>query len=127
MPHVAWTLTDESTGTPVVFSFPINPNDFDPPARKAGVTWMRSTAPNGQALIFQGLNEVAEGQMAGAVLTAQFFTDLDVWASKWYPLTLVDDLANSYEILITGITWKRLNRHTHPHRYDYTIKFVEIA
>ena len=108
MPHVAWTLTDSSTGSPVIFSFPINPKEFDPPARKAGITWMAPTAPNGQPLIWQGLDEPGEGSMAGAVLTSAFKDDLDEWARKWYPMVLTDDLGNAYSILITQISWSRL-------------------
>jgi hypothetical protein len=126
MVHTPWKLTDLSTGTPVDFLFPINPNQFDPPARKAGVTWMRTTAPNGQALIWQGLDAPGEGSFAGAVNTSGFYTDLNTWARKWYPLVLTDDLANTWNILITEISWKRLNRHIWPHRYDYTVRFTEI-
>lgn len=127
MPHVAWTLDDLTAAVPEQFVFPINPNEFDPPGRKAGITAMRTTAPNGQALIWQGLDEPGEGQMSGAVLTSEFKDALDAWATKWYPLVLTDDLNNTYNILITQITWKRLNRHTHPHRYDYSIHFTVVS
>ena len=37
MVHVAWTLTDNSTGSPVVYTFPINPNEFEAPGRRANM------------------------------------------------------------------------------------------
>lgn len=126
MPHVAWTLQDLSTSTPATMSFEINPNTFSPPGTKAGITWMRTTAPNGQSLIWQGLNDVPEGKMSGAVNSSGFKASLDEWATKWYPLVLTDDLGNTFNILITAISWTRLNRHLFPHRYDYDITFVIV-
>lgn len=127
MAHIAWTLTDVSTGTPVIYSFPINPNEFDPPKRMANITEEISVAANGSPVLFQGRDAVRSGQMSGVCRGAQMFDDLDLWASKWYPLTLTDDLARSYIIVIKEITWKRLRRAIEPNRYDYTIQFLIVG
>lgn len=127
MARVAWTLTDNSTGTPVVLSMTVNPNEFDPPNRRANITEELAVAANGNPVLFQGRDQVRRGSMSGLVHTSQQFDDLDFWASKWYPLVLTDDLANSWTIIITEITWKRIRRATHPHRYDYTVEFIVVA
>lgn len=127
MAHIAWTLTDNSSGTPVVFLFPINPNEFDPPNRRANITEEMSVAANGNPVLFQGRDQVRHGSMAGVVRGAQFFADLDAWASKWYPLVLTDDLTQSWTIIITEITWKRLRRAVEPNRYDYNIEFLVVG
>lgn len=127
MPHVAWTLTDNSTGSPEVWPFPINPNEFVPPNRRANITEEMAVAANGNPVLFQGRDQVRRGSMSGASRGSQMFTDLVAWTSKWYPLVLTDDLTNSYQILIVDVTWKRLHRTNEPHRYDYTIEFLVVG
>jgi hypothetical protein len=127
MPRTPWSLSDFSTGAEETYLFPINPNTFTPPGKKAGITWQRTTAPNGQVLVWQGINDPGEGSMSGAVNDAVFYAELNEWAAKWYPVFLVDDRSNSWEILITEVSWTRKNRHIYPDSYDYTIKFLEMA
>lgn len=105
----------------------INPNEFDPPNRQANIKEEISSAPNGGLIIFQGRDAARKGSMSGLVNTDQQFDELDTWASKWYPLVLTDDLSNTWTIIITSITWKRLRRATRPHRYDYTIDFMVVG
>jgi hypothetical protein len=127
MARIAWTLTDNSTGTPVVLEMVVNPNEFDPPNRRANIKEEMAVAANGAPVLFQGRDQVRRGSMTGLVNSSQQFSDLDIWASKWYPLVLTDDLNNSWIIIITEITWKRLRRAVHPHRYDYTIEFLVVG
>lgn len=127
MARVAWTLTDNSTGSPEVYTFPINPNEFDPPNRRANITEEMAVAANGNPVLFQGRDQVRRGSFSGVARGAQMFTDLELWATKWYPLQLTDDLANSWFIIITDLTWKRLRRAVEPNRYDYTIEFLVVG
>lgn len=126
MAHVAWTLVDNSTGSPETFSFPINPNSFDPPNRRANIVEEMTTAGSGGVVLFQGRDTVRRGSMSGAVRDSSFFTDLETWSQKWYPLVLTDDLDQSWNIIITEVTWKRVKRQSHPYRFDYTINFIVL-
>jgi hypothetical protein len=127
MPHVAWTLTDNSSGSPVVYSFPINPNTFDPPGREANIVQESLTAPNAQPLIFQGRDKVNTGSMTGLVNTEAFYQDLQLWADKHYVMVLTDDQGRSWNILITSVKWTRLRRAINQSRFDYTIDFLEVG
>lgn len=124
MAHVAWTLTDNSSGTPEVYEFPINPNEFKPPGRRANITQESSTAPNGALVVFQGRDGARTGRMSGAVMSEQHYTDLLAWFDKWYPLVLQDDLGQTFNILITSVDWDRLRRAQHPWRFDYSVEFL---
>lgn len=126
MPRTPWILSDFSTGIEETFEFPINPNQFTPPGKTANITTQRTTAPNGQAIIFQGLNEVVEGSFSGVVKTQDFYTTLSAWAAKWYPLILQDDRANTWQILIRDLQWTRRHRYIDPDTYEYTVKFLEL-
>lgn len=126
MARTAWTLTDSSTGSPVVYSFEINPNDFTPPGRTANFKEEQVTAPNGNTILFQGRDSVKTGTMSGAVLTQQQYSDIQTWGNKWVPLTLTDDLGNSWDIVIRSLKWKRLKRANNPYRHDYTIEFTVL-
>ncbi len=127
MAHVAWTLTDNSTGSPVVFSFPINPNDFKPPGRVATIVSEIGTAPGGSVVLFQGRDQNRKGSMSGLVNTETFYTNLTIEVDKPYPLTLTDDQSTTWDILIVGVNWTRLRRATNQWRYDYTIDFIEVT
>jgi hypothetical protein len=119
MAHVAWTLTDNSTGSPVVLSFDINPNSFDAPGRNTNIVSEQVTAPNGQTLVFQGRDASREATLSGAVTTQTFFSSLDTWKDKNYPLVLTDDQGSTWNVLIKSWRWTRLRR-TNNWRYDYT-------
>lgn len=124
---VAWTLTDNSTGSPVVFTFPINPNAFTPPGRVANVIGELGTAPNSQAILFQGRDRIRNGSMSGIVNSESFYNNLTTEADKAYPLTLTDDQASTWEILVSTIGWTRLRRAGNLWRYDYKIDFLEVS
>lgn len=127
MARVAWTMTDESTGTPVVYEFQINPNEFDPPNRRAQITATTTTAPNGITIVMQGRDQPRTGRMSGLVNTATQKNQLTSWFNKWYPIILTDDLGNDYEVIWQSVSWTRLRRAINPHRYDYTVDFMELV
>lgn len=125
MPHVAWTLDDYSTGSQVTYSFVINPNEFQLPLHQANITTQVTTAPNGQALIFQGRKNVGSGRMSGTTRTPADFANLNTWLSKEYPLVLTDDLGDTYDILFTSLEWERVSKHMF--KYDWTADFLVIS
>lgn len=127
MAHVAWTLTDHSTGTPVVWSFPNNPNAFDPPKRRANITEELAVAAAGNPVLFQGRDSVRSGSFAGWVRGQASWDDLNAQMNKFYSLQLTDDLANSWFIIVKEFTPKRLKRALEPHRYDYTCDFLVVG
>lgn len=124
--RVPFTLTDNSTGTPVIYQFEVNPVRFRPPGRSPSITTQRTTSPTGPTIVMQGRDGASEGRMEGAVISAQQKSDLTLWFDKWYPLILTDDLNNTYEILWSGISWERLHRAINRHRYDYQADFIAL-
>lgn len=126
MAHVAWTLTDNSTGSPVVYSFPVNPNTFQSPGRQASISQESTTAPNGTTILFQGQDKAPTGSFGGAIMSASMLADIQTWANKWYVLTLTDDQSRTWDILITGLSLDRLRRATNQNRFNYQIDFLAI-
>lgn len=120
-----WTLTDNSTGSPVVLTFDINPNEFDKPGRKSNLVAQIVSAPNGGIVVFQGRDAPLELIFKGAVLTQSWYEDLDLWKDKHYPLTLTDDEGTQWTILFQTWTWKRIKRRN-PWRFDYTAKALVL-
>ena len=127
MVRVAWKLTDNSTGEPEEWLFPINPKEYAPANRRANITEESTTAPNGQVLLFQGVDQAGRGSIRGAAIGAAMYTDLKAWTEKFYPLQLTDDLGNAIFILITDVRWTRLHRSIERHRYDYDIEFIVLG
>ncbi len=122
-----WTLTDNSTGSPVVFTFPVNPNEFTPPNRQATIGVTMGTAPNGIAVVMQGRDGLRRGAMSGGVNTETFFNNLTTETDKAYPLVLTDDQGTTFDILVTGVKWTRLRRANNQWRYNYSIEFLEVT
>jgi hypothetical protein len=127
MPHVAWTLTDYSTGSPEVFAFPINPNEFSPPGRQANIATELGTAPNAAPIIFQGRDQITRGSFAGVVNTEDFYLNLRDWLNKWYVLELTDDQGRTWDILVTQVEWTRIRRANNQWRFDYGVDFIGVA
>ena len=120
-----WTLTDNSTGSPVVLTFDWNPSEFDRPGRTSNLIAELVTAPNGGAIIFQGRDKLRELTFRGAVGTQTFYDSLDLWKDKHYPLTLTDDEGTQWTILFQSWTWKRVKRRN-PWRFDYIAKALVL-
>lgn len=122
-----WTLTDNSSGSPVVFTFPVNPNEFTPPERIATVGVTLGTAPNGIAVVMQGRDQLRRGSMSGGVNSETFYNNLRTETDKNYPLVLTDDQGTVFDILVTGVKWNRLRRANNQWRYNYTISYIEVT
>lgn len=122
-----WKLTDNSTGTPVVFSFPLNPKSFDPPGYAANITQEQTTSPAGNTVLMLGRMQPANGTFSGIIHTASFFSDAQTWFTKWYPMVLTDDQGNTWNIVITSYQPTRLKRAINRWRYDYTVDFMEVG
>jgi hypothetical protein len=126
MPRVAWTLTDNSTGSPVVLTFPINPNEFTAPARSANIKEEIGIAPNGVPVLFQGRDAPKRGSFSGAITSEAQYNDWQTWMNKWYPMTLTDDQSQTWDILITNFSLQRLRRAINQWRYDYSVEFIQV-
>lgn len=126
MAHVAWTLTDNSTGSPVVLSFPINPNEFTAPARSANIQQEMGTAPNGSPVLFQGRDAPKRGSFSGVINSQSQHSDFQTWFNKWNVLTLTDDQSQTWDILILNFSLTRVRRATNQWRYDYSVEFMQV-
>jgi hypothetical protein len=122
MARVAWTLTDNSTGSPVVLSFEINPNAADYPGRNASISEEAGTSPTSSPILFQGRDKIPQFKFSGKVRGQSFYQDLNTWMDKWYPLVLADDLGNTWNVLTGSWSFKRINRHKEPWTFDVTVE-----
>lgn len=121
-----WTLTDNSTGTPVVLTFDINPTKFEHPGRQSNLSFEQTTSPAGGYIAFQGKDRPQSLSFSGAVITESFYDDLNTWKDKWYPMTLTDDEGNTWDIIIQEWKWTRVKRRN-PWRFDYSCKATVIT
>ncbi len=122
-----WTLTDNSTGSPVVMTFILNPNAFDPPGYSPNIQQEQATAPGSPVVVFLGRMKAAPGTFSGIIHNVAWLGLADEWFTKWYPMTLADDEGRTWDILITNYTKKRLKRAINRDRHDYTVDFMEIG
>jgi hypothetical protein len=124
--RVAWTLTDNSTATPVTYSFEVNPKQFELPGRTSKLTQSATTAPNGQTIVSQGVDEVARGSFTGSIRTEAQFNNVRTWVDKWYPLTLTDDQGSPWEVIVQNYKLQRVKTANNQWRYEYTLEFLSL-
>lgn len=122
---VQWKLTDYSTGSAVDLTFDINPNKLSHPGRASNIRSDLTTASNGQVIIFQGRDKFRKLTFEGLVNSQSFYTSIDTWKDKHYPLDLTDDEGNVWTVLTEDFKWTRVKRRN-PWRFDYTWAVVVL-
>ena len=116
-----WKITDNSTGTPSVYTFPINPIEFDHPGRDANITDMATTGSVGGTILFQGRDKLPQLSFTGKITSATMYTNLRAELDKWYDVVLTDDQGAEWNIIIQSYTMKRLKSAVNHHRYEYSV------
>ena len=117
----SWTITDNSTGSPVVFTFPISPNKFTPPGRDASIKAEATTGSIGGTIIFQGRDKVPTLTFSGTINSETFHDNLIAELNKWYDLILTDDQGATYNVIFTKYTLERKKSAVNHHRYSYNV------
>lgn len=121
-----WKITDSSSGSPVDWTFPINPSSFDHPPREPSHTLMQSVAPSGGAIIFQGRDKVTSLSFEGIVNTETFYNELRAEVEKWYPVLLTDDQGSSWSVVFGKTSFKRRKRGSNNWLFDYTVNAIVV-
>ncbi len=115
-----WTITDQSTGTAVDWTFPLNPYEFDPPGRDASFTDMATTGSVGSTVVFQGRDKVPTLSFTGTITSATFYSELRAELDKWYDVVLTDDQGAEWNVIFQSYSMKRIKSAKNQHRYTYT-------
>jgi hypothetical protein len=126
MARTAWTLTDNSSGSPVVLTFDINPSDAEYPGRQANLIQESGSSPVATPIVFQGRDALPSLSFTGRVRGQTSYGDFDTWKDKWYPLVLTDDLSNSWTVLIRSWNFTRLRRHVEPWTFEVKAEFMVL-
>jgi hypothetical protein len=116
-----WTLTDNSTGTPVVWTFPMNPIEFSHPGRKASILTETTVSPTGSTILFQGRDAVPTLSFGGTITSATFYSELREQLDKFYDLVLTDDQLATWTIIVESYTMDRKKSGINHHRYSYNV------
>ncbi len=127
MARTPWTLTDNSTGSPVVLSFEINPKDADYPGREAVFVMESGSSPSSAPIIFQGRDALGTFSFIGDVRGQTHYEDLQLWTQKWYPLVLEDDLGNTWNVLFRRVTFKRKRRAIEQWSFEINAELVVLS
>lgn len=117
----SWTITDNSTGTPVVWTFPISPNEFELPGRSASVQEEATTGSAGSTIIFQGRDSVPVLTFGGTINSKTFRDELKAELEKWYDLILTDDQGDSWGVIFTNYSMTRKKSAVNQFRYQYNV------
>ena len=122
-----WTITDSSTGSDVVWTFPVNPNEFSPPARKGTFKKQSVLSPTGPTVLFQGQDAVPSLKFSGIVNTETFYNELRAELDKWYTLVLTDDQGSYWDVVIESYNFNRKRTALNQWRYDYDVSAIVVT
>ncbi len=117
----SWTITDNSTGSPVVWTFPISPNEFDHPGRDASFIEESTTGNAGQTILFQGRDTVPTLSFGGTITSSTMYTELRAELDKWYEVVLTDDQGATWNVIFQSYTMARKKSAINHHRYQYNV------
>lgn len=117
-----WKLTDYSTGSPVEYEFPINPNAFSHPGKDIDVKNEQTVATTGSVVMFMGRPKVPDLSFSGSIRTEQTYNDMVTWMHKWNPLQLTDDQGNTWTIIIKKYAPTRLRKANNQWRFNYVVE-----
>lgn len=122
-----WTITDYSTGSGVTWTFPVNPNSFQPPNRAANLKQQELTSPQGGLVTFQGRDRPQRMNFSGLVNTQTFYNELRTELDKYYPLEVTDDQGQSWYVIVESYQFTRLRRALNQWRYDYDVQCLVVT
>jgi hypothetical protein len=109
------TLEDEE--------FPLNPQELTLPEQLSNITVSDTVAPDGKAVLAEGVPEVQKISWSGVLLdldAKDFFTR---WKAKKYQVRLTDDYGDEWWIYITKFAPTRpQTRPSHPDLHRYTFE-----
>jgi hypothetical protein len=127
MARTPWTLTDNSTGTPVVLEFDINPKEADYPGREANFVQEHGSSPSSAPIIFQGRDGLPTFSFVAMVRGQTNYSDMELWVNKWYPMVLEDDLGNTWTVVFRRAGFKRQNRYIQPWTFELTADMLVLS
>lgn len=121
---VKWQFHDASLGE--TYTFDINPNDDGWPGYKKNFTYAKTTAPNGNVVMFEGRDDPRKGTFKGVLLYESQLNALVSWYQKRNQITVTDDLGRSFTIIIESFEATRRWTVSHPWKHDYSMGFIVV-
>lgn len=118
-----WTLTDPYTLE--VLTFVINPSEGGEPSREKTVGYAQ--AKRGGNIIYEGRDKVPEITWKGVILDTSQRDTFITWWDKRTPLTLTNDLGESYTIYIDKFTPVRKRVASRPYKADYDVHALLVT
>ena len=122
MALVRWTFDDPTTLES--YTMEINPNDGGSPTYAKGITINSTSAPDGQAIIFEGQDSTQTFEVRGILLTEEQYNALVTWYQKRHQVMVTDDLERQFYIYITGLEFRRKRAIHYPWKHEYTLKYL---
>lgn len=124
MAVVRWTFEDPVTSE--LHEFPINPKEGGTPAFKKNITTKSTSAPDGQAILFEGRRDVQTGEFKGVVRSEDEYNDMVYWFNKHNQIYMTDDLGRTQTIYVTDLSMTRVRQVQWPWKHEYTVQYTVL-
>lgn len=125
MAVVRWIFADPVDSSS--YTFAINPNDGGSPTYRKNVQTLRTTAPGGSTILFEGQEEPKSGSFSGTILELAQYQAMVTWFTKRYPINMTDDLGRVQSIYITGFEPKRVRSALYPYKHTYNVSYTVLS
>lgn len=105
----------------VTYTHEINPVAGGSPQYKKTETIVKTTAPDGRALIFEGQDEVQRLEWSGTILTQAHYDKYVEWWQKRRQIKVTDDLGREFWVYLNSFSPKRVKAVTRPYKHEYDV------
>lgn len=123
---VKWVLQDPTSGGANLI-FAINPSKMSAPHAARVFATEHTTAPDGQALTFEGGAVGVDWALEGACRTQAFHDSLETFLAMPRRVYLIDHLSRAWTVTLESINWTRLPEAYNDWAFSYQLKALILA
>jgi len=120
---VRWVLQDPTTGGANLI-FAINPSKMSAPHAARVFATEHTTAPDGQALTFEGGAVGVDWALEGTCRTQAFHDSLETFLAMPRRVYLIDHLSRAWTVTLESINWSRLPEAWNDWAFTYQLKAI---
>lgn len=120
---VRWVFELPAPGAEV-YVFPNNPQDMSSPHAERVLNADHTTAPDGQALLFEGEPVPVQWTVSGFCFDQDHYEALEHWQSLNRRFFAVDHLQRAWVVTFESLDWTPVRDPQRPWAHRYTAKFL---
>lgn len=125
-PVARWQFIDTTTGDPHSYTVPANPEKWTNPWRPTAITHRVTTAPDGNALSWQGGDRAWRFEFSGVLTTQAHYEALEFWCNLRRRFWLIDHRGIARLVTFEHFDAQARTVPNNPWVHDYSVKVIHF-